>query len=312
MPTLNKAWERRLGSTRTSASRIGQLTVLGLAALAGLHVIWNFLFSSPPDVVTPARSIVNQSAVVSSFAQDFVSVWLTATSTDPGSLTEFVSVKSSDLKLPSTPAVVVDAPTVVSVTYMGSAGNDGESGVFSVVVGVTQRPYESAAPTRALYRVPVLWSLKYGVRAISLPARIGDRGLGADAATDYQHAVDEKDPVFAVVSGFFNAYLTKAGGLDRYVTADSRLVSLGDAYQSATVAVLSATATPAETPGDGETVRVLARVIAITSQYAPTELVYPLTLTGVGGKWMVAAVDRAPVMSTDTNPVPVVTSSASK
>ena len=54
---------------------------------------------------------------------------------------------------------------------------------------------------------------------------------------------------------------------------------------------------------DGETGRVLAHVIAITSQYAPTELVYPLTLTGVGGRWTVASIDRAPVMSTSNDPV---------
>lgn len=309
MSGLNKAWERRLGSSRTSAERFGRWAVLALAALAGLHVVWNFLFSSPPDVVSPARTIVNQSAVVSSFAQDYVSVWLTATSTNPGSLTEFVTVKNSNLKLPSTPAVVIGAPTVVSVTYMGPAGKGAAAAVYSVVVGVTQRPYESAAPTRALYVVPVLWS-KSGVRAISFPARVGDRGLGADAATAYPNGVAEKDPVFAAVSGFISAYLTKAGGLDRYVTADSGLISLGDAYQSATVTALTATATPAESPRDGETVRVLARVLAITSQYAPTELVYPLSLTGVGGRWTVATIDRAPVMSTDSDPVPVVTSTS--
>jgi hypothetical protein len=311
MPTLNKAWQNRVTDTRSVARRVGRVAVLALATLAGLHLVWDFLFGSPPDVVSPARTVVNRSAVVSSFAQDYVSVWLTATSTNPGSLAQFVSVKSGDLKLPSTPAVVIDAPTVVSVTYTGTAGKDAAAAVYSVVVGVTQRPYESAAPTRALYRVPVLWS-NYGVRAISLPARVGDRGSGADAATAYPDQVGPKDPLFAVVSGFLSAYLTKAGGLDRYVTADSRLVSLGDAYQSATVTALSATAAPTGSPRDGETVRVLARVTAITSQYAPTELVYPLTLTGVGGRWAVAAIDRAPVMSTDTNPVPVVTTTASK
>jgi hypothetical protein len=311
MPTLNKAWQNRIGNTRASAGRVGRMAVFALAALAGLHLVWDLLFGSPTDVVSPARTVVNESAVVSSFAQDFVSVWLTATSTNPGSITQFISVKNVDLKLPSTPAVVIDAPTVVSVTYMGTAGKDAAAQVYAVVVAVTQRPYESAAPTRALYRVPVLWS-KYGVRAISLPARVADRGLGADAATAYPDAVGPKDPLFAVVSGFINAYLTKAGGLDRYVTADSRLVGLGDAYQTATVTALSATATPTGAPRDGDAVRVLARVTAVTSQYAPTELVYPLTLTGVGGRWSVAAINRAPVMSTDTDPAPVVTTSTSK
>jgi hypothetical protein len=311
MSPLNKAWQNRIGNARTMAGRLGRPAVFGLAALAGLHLVWNSLFGSSPDVVSPARTVVNQSAAVSSFAQDFVSVWLTATSTNPGSLNQFITVKNADLKLPSTPSVVIDAPTVVAVTYVGRAGKGATGDVFGAVVGVTQRPYESAAPTRALYRVPVLWS-KYGPRAIALPARIGGIGPGADVPTAYSEAVGPQDPLFAVVSGFINAYLTKAGGLDRYVTSDSRLVSLGEAYQSATVTALSATATPTRSPHQGETVRVLAHVTAVTSQYAPTELVYPLTLTGVGGRWMVAAIDRAPVMSTDRDPVPVVTVSASK
>lgn len=311
MPTLNKAWQNRIGNTRATAGRVGQVTVLALATLAGLHLVWDFLFGSPPDVITPARTVVNQSAVVSSFAQDFVSVWLTATSTNRGSLVQFISVKNGDLKLPSTPAVVIDAPTVVSVTYMGTAGKSDLGDVFAAVVGVTERPYESAAPTRALYRVPVLWT-RYGPRAIALPARIGGMGPGANAAMAYPDSVGQNDPLFAVVSGFSSAYLTKAGGLERYVTEDSRLVGLGDAYQSATVTALSATATPTGAPRDGDTVRVLARVTAVTSQYAPTELVYPLTLVGLGGRWSVAAIDRAPVMSSEDDPVPVVTASTPK
>jgi hypothetical protein len=311
MPTVNKIWEQRLGSTRTSAGRTGQIAVVVLASLAGLHVVWDFLFSTPPDFVGPARSVVNESALVSSYAQDFVGVWLTATSTNAGSITEFVTVKSTDLKLPSTPAVVIDAPSVVSVTYTGPAGNDASTGVYSVVVGVTQRSYESAPPDRALYRVPVLYS-KYGLRAINLPARIGNSGLGADATMGYAGSVAPKDPLFAVVSGFLNAYLTKAGGLDRYVTARSRLVALGDVYQSATVTSLLTTAAPAGPPNDGDVVRVLARVIAINSQYAPSELAYPLTLTGVGGRWTVAAIDHAPVMAAEPRLAPIVTASASK
>lgn len=153
---------------------------------------------------------------------------------------------------------------------------------------------------------------KYGARAISLPARVGGPGPGADLSMAYPVALGATDPLFQVVSGFIGAYLTKAGGVDRYVTADSILVGLGDAYQSATVTAASATATPAKAPHDGEKLHALARVTAVNSQYAPTQLVYPLTLVGVGGKWSVAAIDRAPVMSGDASLVPMVTTGPSK
>lgn len=302
---LNRTWRRRLTDIGGTAGRAGRMAVLGLATLAGLNLVWNIVFGVPIDVVGPARSVVNKSAVVSSFAQDFVSVWLTATSTSPDAIGQFVTVAAGELKLPSTPAVVIGTPTVVAVTYEGTAGADAAAEVYSVVVGVTQRPYESAAPTRGLYRVAVLWS-KHGARAAGLPARIGGPGPGADVSTAYPAALGESDPAFGVVAGFLAAYLTEAGGVDRYTTADSLLVGLGDAYRSVTVTSVTATAAPATAPADGETVRVLARVQAITSQYAPTQLLYPLTLAGVGGRWCVAGIDEAPVLSVDDQPVPVV------
>jgi hypothetical protein len=305
---LNRTWRRRLTATGATTARVGRLAVWGLAALAGLHFAWNALFGTPTDVVGPARTVVNKAAVVSSFAQDFVSVWLTATSTHADALGQFVTVGSGELKLPSTPAVVIGTPTVVAVTYAGTAGTDAAAEVYSVVVGVTQRPYESAAPTRGLYRVAVLWS-KYGPRAATLPARIGGPGPGADVPTAYPAALGASDPAFAVVSGFLTAYLTSAGGVDRYTSADSMLTGLGDAYLSATVTSAAATAAAATKPVDGQSVRVLARVDAVTSQYAPTELTYPLTLVGVGGRWCVAGVDQAPVLSGEDAAVPVVSAS---
>jgi len=308
---LNKTWQRRLSASGSATAKLGRYLVVGLASLAGLGMVWHFLFGTPTDVVSPARTVVNKSSVVSSLAQDFVSVWLTATSADTASLAQFVSVPNDDIKLPPTPAVVITAPTVVAVTYEGTAGKDGAAELYSVVVGVTERPYESASPTRALYRVPVLWS-KYGPRAVSLPARVGGPGPGADLPVAYPTTLGPSDPVFTVVAGFVTAYLTPAGGVDRYVTSDSLLTGLGDAYQSATVTKVAATDTPAAKPVDGQTIRVLANVEAVTSQYAPVQLVYPLTLRGVGGQWSVAAVDRVPVMSDSDNLVPVVAQSPSK
>lgn len=306
---MSRTWEARLKRSQSAGLAVVRPAVLCLAALAGLHLVWQFLFGAPVDVVGPARTVVNKSAVVSSFAQDYVSVWLTATSSDAAAITAFVSKNTAELKLPSTPAWVITTPTVVAVTLTGYAGKDADAEVFSVVVGVTQRPYESASPTRALYRVPVLWS-KYGPRAVSLPARIGGPGPGAGLPMTYRASLSASDPAFNAVSGFLTAYLTSAGGASRYVTADSLLSGLGDAYQSVTLTSLTATQPPPTVPADGESVRVLARVDAVTSQYAPTQLVYPLTLQGVGGRWVVADVDQAPSMSVDDDLVPVLRGAA--
>ncbi len=110
------------------------------------------------------------------------------------------------------------------------------------------------------------------------------------------------------MSGFLTAYLTSAGGVDRYVTADSLISGLGDAYHSVALTSLTAIDAPPAVPADGESVQVLARVDAVTSQFAPTQLVYPLTLQGVGGRWVIAALDQAPAMSVEDDLVPVVVS----
>lgn len=311
---LNKTWNARLSASGSTATRIGRYAVIVLAALGGLNAFWQFVFGQPADVVSPARSVVNKSAVVSAFAQDYVTTWLTATAGNSAALTQFVSVNTNDLRLPSTPAVVISAPTVVAVTFEGVAAKDADAEVFSVVVGVNERPYESAAPTRALYRVPVLWS-KLGPRAVSLPARVEGPGPGADLPMSYPATLAASDSAFQVVSGFITAYLTGDGSVERYVTTDSKLVGLGKVYLEQTdaqghpiplVTAVTATAAPPASPADGQTVRVLAQVLAVTTQYAEVHLVYPLTLRGVGGHWSVAAIDRAPVMSQADELVPIV------
>ena len=305
---LNRAWRERFSRSGSAAAKSGRYLVLGLAALGGLGMVWHFLFGSPTDVADPARTVVNKAAVVSSLAEDFVSVWLTATSSDTSSLAQFVTVPG-DLKLPPTPAVVITAPTVVAVTYEGDAGKGGVAELYSVVVGVTQRAYESAPPTRAVYQVAALWSPKNGPRAVGMPARVGGPGPGADLPARYPTTLGPSDSAFTVVGGFVTAYLTSAGGVDRYVTSDSLLAGLGDAYQSATVSKVAASEAAPDKPAEGQTVRVLADVDATTSQYALVELAYPLTLRGVGGKWQVAAIDHAPAMSNGDDPVPVVAES---
>ncbi len=303
---INRTWAGRLSTSSTVGAKAGRVAVSVLAVLGGLNALWQMLFSSPIDVAEPARDVVNQSAIVSSFAQDFVAVWLTATSTSAASLAPFVSVQPSELHLPSTPAVVIGAPTVVAVTYQGSAGRDGDGDVYAVTVGVTERPYESASPTRAVYRVPVLWS-RYGPRAVSLPFRVMGPGSGANLALAYPTTLGAADPAYATAAGFITAYLTAAGGVDRYVTADSRIVALGGVYQSVSVGTITATAEPAGVPDDGDTARMLVQVTAVTSQYAPVQLVYPLRLRGQDHRWSVAAIDPVPALSDQDELAPVVT-----
>lgn len=310
---LNKTWQGRVSSSSSAFRRVGTIALIVLAAISGLNTVYEFAFGRPTDVVTPARTIVNKASVVSSFAQDYVTTWLTATASTGAALTQFVSVNPADLHLPTTQAVVIGSPTVVAVTAEGTAGKDDAAEVYSVVVGINQRPYDAASPSRAMYRVAVLWS-KFGPRAAGLPYRVEGPGPGADLPVNYRTTLAPADPAYQVVSGFITAYLTSAGGVERYVTADSLLTNLGAPYLARkddkgnpvplVTAVTAAAAVPSQ-PADGQTVDVLAAVTALTSQYANVSMSYPLTLRGVGGHWSVAGIDRAPVLSTDDDIVPV-------
>lgn len=310
---INKTWTERIAKSQSSSLRVGRYLLVGLAALGGLHVMWNFFFGQPDDFITPARQVLNKGAVISSFAQDCISTLLRATTADAGSVAGCVTVEGQSLRLPSTPGVVISAPTVVASTFEGYVGKDDSAELFSVVIGVNERAYESAPPTRALYCVPVLWS-KFGPRATSLPFRVEGPGPGADLPMAYRATLGPADQAYQVVSGFISAYLTGSGEVSRYVTADSMLSGLGAPYQNVLdsygrpaplVTQVVALSPPTAVPTDGQTARVLAHVTALTPQFAPVNLTYPLTLRGVGGHWSVAAIDPAPAMSHDDDLVPV-------
>jgi Conjugative transposon protein TcpC len=178
----------------------------------------------------------------------------------------------------------------------------GDATLYSVTVTVQERPYASANPVRAFYRVPVsIWH--YQPRALDMPARISDPGPGADVALTYAHPLDSTSEIYAVVSGFIGSYLTASAPLDRYVLAGSWLSPVGG-YHSAVVTTAETDHEVPDHPGPGTRVRVRAAVTAQTSQFATVNLCYPLTVENSGGTWMVADIDLIPRTSTDTQPAP--------
>lgn len=312
---VNKTWQRRIANTKGRGPEIARTTGSALGALSFVILIIIGACSTPDDVAAQARSAVNKAAAVGSFAQDCVSTWLTATSKDSAAIQDCTTVASGELKLPTTPLVLAGNPSVVAVTYSGKAGRDSDTDLYSVIIGVNQRPYGSATPLRALYRVSVSLN-QYGTRLTTLPARIGGLGSGADLPTDYPADLGPQDQLFTLASGFLEAYLTPAGGVDRYVTADSGLVTLGAVYQSVWVTSAAASTVPPAYAPDGSVVRLLVHASASASkvsdeqkkrrQYPPSiQMVYPLSVLKVSGQWQIAAVDESPAMSNEDALSPV-------
>lgn len=304
---LTKTWRKRIDGTGTFLRRGGLIVGLTSCSVVSIATIWGWIFNHPIDVAGPSRSAVNRTALIGSYAQDCVTRWLTATKAQEQSLRDCWSLRDP-IRLPTTPAVVVTSPTVSAITLVSDTGVAQQ---WSVVISVSERPYQAATPHTAFYRIPVVYS-RYGVRASTLPARINGPGAGADAPLAYLTTLADTSPAFATVSGFIASYLTGAGGLERYVTTNSGLVPAAD-YRSAQVTKLVADhALPDhDVPADGATAHVLATVNAVTNQFAPMRLDYPITLTVTSGRWSVSALDYAPLLARNAELTPVIPAPAS-
>ncbi len=297
---LTNTWRTRLDRSSALLRRGALITGIGSCSVVAIATIWGAIFDSPVDVAGPARTAVNRTALIGSYAQDCVTRWLTATQSDQQSLHDCWTLRDP-LRLPTTPAVVVNSPAVSAVTLIGDTGTAQQ---WSVVVSVSERPYQAATPHTTYYRLPVVYS-SYGVRASALPARVNGPGPVPMPPGLPRHPARHL-PAFSTVAGFLTSYLTAAGGLERYVTPDSGLLPAAD-YRSVQLTRLSANhnAPDHDVPAEGTTLHVLAAVNAVTSQFAPRQLDYPISLTVTSGRWTVSALDYAPLLADNAELTPV-------
>jgi Conjugative transposon protein TcpC len=298
---LSKTWQARLRRSRRRSGALARLAVAVGAVLGAAAACQVFVTPAHPDIGGIAQQTDNRQAQVGGFAADFVVTWLTATTADRASLQRFITIgDGATLALPTTPAAVITAPHWVSVVNRGTAG---DTTIYAATVSVNERPYASASPTRAFYRVGVaMWN--YQLRVIDVPARINDPGPGVDVKTGYPNTLSADSPLRSLVSGFIATYLTATTGLDRYVVAGSSLAPIGG-YQTAVLTSVATDRPVPSSPAPGEQVHVLAHVTAQTSQFATINFAYPLTVENTAGTWMVAAIDLTPEISGNSGPAGV-------
>lgn len=308
---MSRTWRNRLGRGHQLARRAGVI-FLALGALTGFAAgIKVFLVAAHPDdtdVAAITYRVGNQRDAAGQFAANFVGTVLTTPqSRRAAAVARFITLPAADAVPPSAsvpasdPApAVIDTPKVWSVVATGTVG---EANLYSVIVVVQQRPYAAASSsTVAFYRVPVsIW--RYQPRAMDMPTPISDPGPGADIAIGYEHSLNPPSPVYDVVAGFVNTYLTSSPGLDRYVVADSFIKPIAG-YQSATIATAATDVEVPEQPDPGTQIHVRATVNAQTSQFANVQFTFPLTVENSGGTWMVAAIDLKPQIAQDSDTKP--------
>lgn len=304
--TMSRTWRRRLARGGGYARRAGTAALVLAAIFGCAAAVKVFVLPQHPDtadVAAVAGRVDNQRAAAGDFAADFVAAVLTTPAKQRSSLQRFVTVNADSTApqdMSSTPPAVISTPQVWSVVAAGAVA---DATLYSVTITVQERPYASAAPSRAFYRVPVsMWN--YQPRALDLPARISDPGPGADVQLTYGHPLDPNSEIYAVVSGFISSYLTASAPLDRYVVAGSWLTPIGG-YHSAVVTTAETDREVPDHPAPGTLLRVRATVTAQTSQFATVNLCYPLALENSGGTWMVADIDLIPQTNGAAQPAPV-------
>jgi len=308
--TMSKTWRHRIQRGRRVAGRAGLAVVAACAVFGFAAAVKVFVVAAHPDegdVAAIAHRIDNQRDAAGQFAADFVAAVLTTPATNQAVLQRFITLPESETQpmvsssAPPPPAVI-NTPKVWSVVPQGSAG---DVDLYSATVVVQQRPYASAEPCRAFYRVPVsIW--QFQPRAMDWPVPVSDPGPGADVKAGYDHPLSPTSPVYAVVNGFITTYLTATTGLDRYVVADSWIKPIGG-YQSAVTKTADTDTEIPDTAAPGAQIHVRATVIAQTSQFATITFTFPLTVENSGGTWMIANIDLVPRLAGNADTVPVKT-----
>lgn len=143
---LTNTWRKRLDGTHNALRRAGLIVGLGSCSVVAIATIWGWIFDNPIDVAGPARSAVNRTALVGSYAQDCVTRWLTATASHQQVLHDCWSLRDP-IKLPTTPALIVTSPAVSAVTLVSDVGTTQQ---WSVVITVSERAFEAAPPPHRL------------------------------------------------------------------------------------------------------------------------------------------------------------------
>ncbi len=304
---MSGTWQRRVGTARRHSHRAATIGVTLCALLGAAAALKVFLVTPHPteaDVTAITNRIDNQRAAAGQFGADCVGMFLTTPATKIAALQPCLTLPKSQtvpqaIRAAATPPWVINTPKVWSVIPQGPAG---DADLYAVTIVVQQRPYASAEPTRAFYRLPVsIWH--YQPRALDWPVPTSDPGPGADVKMSYDHPLSPSSRVYAVVAGFITTYLTSTSGLDRYVVADSWIKPIGG-YQSAVVQSADTTSEVTDTADPDAQIHVRATVVAQTSQFATITFTFPLTVENSGGTWMIADIDFIPQLNANADSVP--------
>lgn len=266
-----------------------------LGIIGGLFAIITMISALWPDTdhtdPAPGNASVPASTLVTGFARDYVTTYLTAKAGDEQKLARYVTAK--DIKLPPVAGEFTD--TDVAFVKQITTTEDGVA-VWTVTVSGLVNGTTAAAPQRTYYRVPIT-VLDGAPRATALPMQVAGPGIGVDFRLAYRNTVSIDSPLGLAAAGFVRSYLTGGADFTRYVTSDST----DKPIQPAPYAKVDVVTIEANVSDDGKTANaaeVYITVAARTKNYTLTQLAYPLTLRSVEGQWQVVSIAAVPLLQT--------------
>ncbi|SLJ66931.1 Conjugative transposon protein TcpC [Mycobacteroides abscessus subsp. abscessus] len=303
---ISNAWKKRLSAGGNIGKRVGFVALVAFSSISGLDAAKRYIWPpEEPPIVPITQTVINESDRVKGFAIGCVESLLSG-SIIPG--VDIANCYPDGVKY--TPAGA-GSKTVTGgkavATKFGPSTDD--ISVYGVQVIVDEQSYAGAPKTTAKYQITVSVYQHDGLQAVD---KIGTIPLGPPGAyLPLGYPVDvprnqpnstELTPLFSSLQGFATAFLTNAGGLDRYTTPDSGITALGT-YTLATITAAAADSTPADNPADNAELAVHIDVSARRPDYSQEALSYPLTLRASGGSWFIASIDAIPVLG-QLKPIP--------
>ncbi|RFZ63219.1 Conjugative transposon protein TcpC [Mycobacterium marinum] len=279
-------------------SLVARHTINALAIIGGLFAAVSMLLSLWPAANhndrTPGNTSVPASTLVTGFARDYVTTYLTAKAGEEKRLARYITIK--DVKLPPVAGEFTD--TDIAFAKQVDIIADGV-GIWTVIVSGFVNGTTTAAPQRTFYRVAIT-VLDGSPRATALPMQVAGPGIGVDFRLAYRYTVSTDSPLGSAAAGFVRSYLTGGADFSRYVTSDST----DKPIQPAPYVKVDTTTIQANVGDNGNganSAEVYITIAARTKNYTLTQLAYPLKLRSVEGQWQVVSIAAIPLLQTRPN-----------
>ncbi len=287
---------------------VGVLAVL--AILGGGHAVADFFSgpaAGPSDNTT--LSIVGNAQLVGSFAENFVTTYLGATTGQQDRIGDFIG-GAQQLALPNSARPVSDPEIVFATRTDGTSAVEVWAVTISVRIGksgnvtgaTSSSGSSSAGTTTTTAPADARQYFRLGVdvvggrpRALAPPAQVQPPERGADLLLAYSATCQSDTPLAQVATGFMQAMLTGSGDIARYTTPDSGITALRPAPFSAVDSV-SVGADDSHCGASGDTAQVLVSVNPKGEAGSAPTLSYPLAMVRAAGSWQVRAIESVPAL----------------